>query len=285
MSTLIKTFKPALQVYSEHFVLIMGDLELIGTFMHASHSRGTENTSTWTRWGWGARSRRGDLHSRSLACCLTRRVRAPAHPQALSPRSPKERPQLKPPGAHLLDLNRLHDPWARRRSLTPAPARRSSSSTPALGCAAGAWPRHPPEARPQRPPLGAPLELGPGTRPSELALSTVGVGGCCDDWLRREKNSLQEGCAARVDLRGWREGRRMELLGFVWARDWSGFFIYFLFSFFTKIYFRFGNLQKYTRPPGSRAAGGYLQKKEEKKLQAVHGAGRPAVGWPAPNPI
>jgi len=35
--------------------------------------------------------------------------------------------------------------------------------------------------------LGAPLELGPGTRPSELALSTVGVGGCCDDWLRREK--------------------------------------------------------------------------------------------------
>ena len=150
MSTLIKTFKPALQVYSEHFVLIMGDLELIGTFMHASHSRGTENTSTWTRWGWGARSRRGDLHSRSLACCLTRRVRAPAHPQALSPRSPKERPQLKPPGAHLLDLNRLQDPWARHRSLTPAPARRSSSSTPALGRAAGTWPRHPPVgARPQ----------------------------------------------------------------------------------------------------------------------------------------
>ena len=77
-------------------------------------------------------------------------MRAPAHPQALSPRSPKERPQLKPPGAHLLDLNRLHDPWARRRSLTPAPARRSSSSTPALGRAAGTWPRHPPVgARPQ----------------------------------------------------------------------------------------------------------------------------------------
>ena len=91
-----------------------------------------------------------------------------------------------------------------------------------LGRAAGAWPQHlPVGARRQRPPLGAPLELGPGTRPSELALSTVGVGGCCDDWLRREKNSLQEGCAARVDLRGWREGRRMELLGFVWARDWS----------------------------------------------------------------
>jgi len=57
-----------------------------------------------------------------------------------------------------------------------------------LGRATGAWPQHlPVGAHRQRPPLGAPLELGPGTRPSELALSTVGVGGCCDDWLRREK--------------------------------------------------------------------------------------------------
>ena len=54
-------------------------------------------------------------------------------------------------------------------------------------------------------------------------------------------------------------------------------FLYFLFLFFTKINFRFGNLQKYipaTPLPGGRdlaarlpAAGGYLQKKDENKLQ------------------
>jgi len=44
----------------------------------------------------------------------------------------------------------------------------------------------------------------------------------------------------------------------------DGFFIfYFLFSFFTKIYFRFENLQEYTPaaplPGGSGAAGAFVQ--------------------------
>ena len=45
-------------------------------------------------------------------------------------------------------------------------------------------------------------------------------------------------------------------------------FLYFLFSFFTKIYFRFGNLQEYTRPPGSGAAGAFLKKISQRKLRA-----------------
>ena len=66
-------------------------------------------------------------------------------------------------------------------------------------------------------------------------------------------------------------------------------FLYFLFLFFTKIYFRFGNLQKYTpaaplpggrdlaaRLPGGR---GLSAKKEENKLRT--GPWEPAAGRPA----
>jgi hypothetical protein len=37
-------------------------------------------------------------------------------------------------------------------------------------------------------------------------------------------------------------------------------FFYFLFSFFTKTYFRFRNLQEYTRPPRCGASGTFVQK-------------------------
>ena len=72
-------------------------------------------------------------------------------------------------------------------------------------------------------------------------------------------------------------------------------FFYFLFSFFTKIYFRFGNLQEYTRPPrcqiwppGSGAARAFLEKKIAEKIArrslgpvARQRGGRPAAGRPA----
>ena len=64
----------------------------------------------------------------------------------------------------------------------------------------------------------------------------------------------------------------------------AGFFIYFIFSFFTKIYFHVPNLHEYTpaallpggrdlaaRPPGSRAADAYLQKKSTKNCVEVPG--------------
>ena len=72
-------------------------------------------------------------------------------------------------------------------------------------------------------------------------------------------------------------------------------FLYFLFPFFTKIYFRFENLQKYTPsaplpaagtwPPGCRAAGTWTQKKEEEKLQTgpwgrSPGSGAAVPPWP-----
>ena len=57
-------------------------------------------------------------------------------------------------------------------------------------------------------------------------------------------------------------------------------FFYFLISFFTKIYFRSRNLQKYTRPPRFRAAGAFLQKFSRKIcVRASEGqAGRGAAG-------
>ena len=70
---------------------------------------------------------------------------------------------------------------------------------------------------------------------------------------------------------------------FFLMRTWAVFlFFYFLFPFFTKIYFRFKNLQKYTRPPGSRAARANLQKKIQQKIaDRSLGSGRPAAGRPA----
>ena len=72
-------------------------------------------------------------------------------------------------------------------------------------------------------------------------------------------------------------------------------FLYFLFLFFTKIYFRFENLHKYTPAagrlgPGHPAAGGraarvYPQKKDENKLQTGpwgRSLGSGAVGPPWP---
>ena len=69
-------------------------------------------------------------------------------------------------------------------------------------------------------------------------------------------------------------------------------FLYFLFPFFTKIYFRFGNLQKYTpaaRLPGGRdlaarlPGGRGLPVKKRRKQIADRslGIGRPAAGRPA----
>ena len=72
-------------------------------------------------------------------------------------------------------------------------------------------------------------------------------------------------------------------------------FLYFLFSFFTKIYFRFGNLQEYTPGaplPGGRDLAASLRSdsgfcaKTFAKIFARRslGAGRPAAGRPAPKP-
>ena len=76
---------------------------------------------------------------------------------------------------------------------------------------------------------------------------------------------------------------------------YARFFYFFIlyFSFFTKIYFRFGNLQEYTpaaplpggrdlaaRQPGDR---GFCEKKFAKIFaRRSLGAGRPAAGRPAP---
>ena len=65
------------------------------------------------------------------------------------------------------------------------------------------------------------------------------------------------------------------------------FFYIFLFSFFTKIYFRFGNLQEYTPvaplPGGRDLAGMGISEKNfaEKIAHRSLGAGRPAAGRPA----
>ena len=76
--------------------------------------------------------------------------------------------------------------------------------------------------------------------------------------------------------------------------DAAGFlFLYFLFLFFTKIYFRFGNLQKYTpaaRLPGGRDLAARLpggrglsaKKRRQKITDRSLGTGRPAAGRPAP---
>ena len=69
-------------------------------------------------------------------------------------------------------------------------------------------------------------------------------------------------------------------------------FLYFLFSFFTKIYFRFGNLQEYTptaQLPGGRdlaarqRGGRGISEKNfaEKIARRSLGTGRPAAGRPA----
>ena len=90
-------------------------------------------------------------------------------------------------------------------------------------------------------------------------------------------------------------------------------FFYFSFSFFTKIYFRCRNLEKYTRPPRCRAAGtwlprcgaagAFLQKIRENFCRKAPGGpvarqrggrppssgtagpGCPAAGRPAPPPL
>ena len=78
---------------------------------------------------------------------------------------------------------------------------------------------------------------------------------------------------------------------------WSAFlFLYFSILFFTKIYFCFRNLQKYTRPPRCRAAGVFLQKVSQKICARTPGGpvarqrggrppGRPAAGRPPPPPL
>ena len=67
------------------------------------------------------------------------------------------------------------------------------------------------------------------------------------------------------------------------------YFIFFISIFYKKIYFRFGNLQKYIPaaplPGGRDLAGrqGLIRKKKTKKnCRQVPGAGRPAAGRSAP---
>ena len=79
--------------------------------------------------------------------------------------------------------------------------------------------------------------------------------------------------------REWADCNRPQIRYYQLSR---GFLIFiFLFLFFIKIYFRIGNLHKYTRPPRGRAAGTYLQKNYDKKLQigpwgpAARPGGRP----------
>ena len=72
-------------------------------------------------------------------------------------------------------------------------------------------------------------------------------------------------------------------------------FLYFIFMFFTKIYYQFGNLQKYTpavplpagrdlaaRQPGGRGLSG--KKRQQKIADRSLETGRPAAGRPAPRP-
>ena len=62
-------------------------------------------------------------------------------------------------------------------------------------------------------------------------------------------------------------------------------FLYFLFPFFIKIYFRFGNLQKYTSAAPLPGGRGLSAKKRGKKLQT--GPWEPAArqpGGPPPRP-
>ena len=76
-----------------------------------------------------------------------------------------------------------------------------------------------------------------------------------------------------------------------WAASSTVFiFLYFLFSFFTKIYFRFGNLQEYTpvawggRDLAARQRGGrgICEKNFREKIpRRSLGAGHPAAGRPA----
>ena len=106
-----------------------------------------------------------------------------------------------------------------------------------------------------------------------IALAGSAGGPSGDAWRREERPCrVAERCAQPYHLRHL-------------AR-----FFYFLFSFFTKIYFRFENLQEYTRPPRCRAPGrpaagrqGLLCKNFcSNNCVQVPGAGRPAAGRPAP---
>ena len=59
-------------------------------------------------------------------------------------------------------------------------------------------------------------------------------------------------------------------------------FLYFLFSFFTKIYFRVRNLHEYTPPAPLSGGRGLSAKKVDKKLRrGPWRTGRPAAGRPA----
>ena len=75
------------------------------------------------------------------------------------------------------------------------------------------------------------------------------------------------------------------------GRMWAGclhavfLFLYFLFPFFIKIYFRYGNLQKYTPAaplPGGRGLS--AKKRGNKFADRSLGTGRPAAGRPGRPP-
>ena len=72
---------------------------------------------------------------------------------------------------------------------------------------------------------------------------------------------------------------------------WGGFLIsIFFFLFFTKIYFRYGNLQKYTpaaqlpggRDLAARQQGLFRKKNTKNNCRQIPRTGRPAAGRPVP---
>ena len=96
-----------------------------------------------------------------------------------------------------------------------------------------------------------------------------------------------------------RIGEKAQLIEMSWAGPEKTFgfrfgrffyFFIFYFRFFTKIYFRFGNLQKYIpaaplsggRDLAARRQGLKCKKKKKKNYRQVPGAGRPAAGRTAP---
>ena len=110
-------------------------------------------------------------------------------------------------------------------------------------------------------------------------------------WAVHDQIKLSWAGPRRIAGRRW-AGHRSERVARSSARATGSavfLFLYFLFPFFTKIYFQFGNLQKYTPAaplPGGRdlAAGGRgLPAKKRRKQIADRslGTGRPAAGRPA----
>ena len=132
---------------------------------------------------------------------------------------------------------------------------------------------------PDTPTTPSGLAFGPGYRPCPVD----DFGPFCltgDSASRRTRlgNFLTLGCMFGARVRG---RNRHVAVGPDRHRSVAVFlFLYFLFLFFTKIYFQFGNLQKYTpgQPEPGRPADGRQGLIRKKKCRQDPEAGRPAVG-------